>query len=52
MENRLGAASVPLAPAPSYTGSLKSNIRDYGMLDRREAPQYHPPAGAVVRTAD
>ncbi|HET7868239.1 MAG TPA: multiple monosaccharide ABC transporter permease [Burkholderiaceae bacterium] len=32
MENRLGAASVALAPAPTYTGSLKSNIRDYGML--------------------
>ena len=32
MENRPGAASVALTPAPSYTGSLKSNIRDYGML--------------------
>jgi putative multiple sugar transport system permease protein len=32
MENRPGAAAVPLTPAPSYTGSLKSNIRDYGML--------------------
>ncbi len=32
MENRLGVAPVAAAPAPSYTGSLKSNIRDYGML--------------------
>jgi len=31
MENNLGAAPIATAPT-AYTGSIKSNIRDYGML--------------------
>jgi len=31
MENNLGAAPIATAPT-TYTGSIKSNIRDYGML--------------------
>lgn len=40
----------PRAPA---TGAPRHRqiriIRDYGMSDRREAPQYHPPVGALTR---
>ena len=38
---------TPLAPA---TGILRHRrvriVRDYGMFDRREAPQFHPPVSA------
>lgn len=40
-------------PAPAGSGTLRHRrvrvVRDYGMTDRREAPQFYPP---VIRAAD
>jgi heme-degrading monooxygenase HmoA len=38
-----GFATFAEASSAAPSGILVSVIRDYGMMDRREAPQFHPP---------
>jgi heme-degrading monooxygenase HmoA len=37
----------PFADAGELRHRLMRNVRDYGMFDRREAPQYYPPVDAA-----
>lgn len=39
---------TPAAPDPPARFRAVRIIRDYGMRDRREAPQYYPPVGAAA----
>jgi heme-degrading monooxygenase HmoA len=41
--------SLPLAEARGVRSFTVRIIRDYGMLDRREAPQFHEPVAACER---
>jgi heme-degrading monooxygenase HmoA len=48
-----GVAADQWTPTPGVAGELRHRhvriIRDYGMADRREAPQYYPPVPAAAR---